>query len=115
MEVTSDIEPGLIIATVRGRFDAHTVGTYVATVVDLVSPDYPNVIVDLSGVEFMDSSALAALVTTLKRTMEQRGQIVLAGAADAARIILELTRLDQVFTQADSTDQARLRLAAPAR
>ena len=114
MEVKTNYEPGLIIASVEGRFDAHTIGGYVSQVVDVVNAQRPNVIVDLSGVEFMDSSALASLVTTLKRTMQHGGEIVLVGVADAARIILELTRLDQVFTQAASVDAARMLLTTPA-
>jgi anti-sigma B factor antagonist len=113
MEVITTEEPGLIIAMVRGRFDAHTVGAYLADVVDRIDPHRASVIVDLTAVEFMDSSALAALVTTLKRTMEHGGEIVLAGVADAARIILELTRLDQVFPQATTVETARMRLASP--
>jgi anti-sigma B factor antagonist len=111
MKVSTQHEPGVIIATVEGRFDAHTVDSYVAQVAEHVNGETPHVIADLSGVEFMDSSALAALVTTLKRTMQHDGEIVLAGASGPARIILELTRLDQVFLQAASVDAARAQLS----
>ncbi|MDH3306513.1 MAG: STAS domain-containing protein [Acidimicrobiia bacterium] len=111
MQITTNIKNDLIISHIEGRFDAHSVATYLTDVADAVTTSTPNVIVDLSGVEFMDSSALAALVTTLKRTMAVGGDLVLAGAGDAARIILELTRLDQVFSQADSLLSARVLLA----
>lgn len=113
--ITTDQHPGLIVARVEGRFDAHSVDEYTAHVVDAVDDVRPNVIVDLHQVEFMDSSALAALVTTLKRTMERGGDTLLARLSDAARIILELTRLDQVFVQAPSVEDARARLAVAPR
>ena len=111
MTITTHREPGAAIATLRGRFDAHSVAIYVERVTDEVDDDLCNVVVDLSGVEFMDSSALAALVTTLKRVMDHGGELVLVGVADAARIILELTRLDLVFTQAETLADARELLA----
>jgi anti-sigma B factor antagonist len=110
MHITTSLEEGLIIAQIEGRFDAHSVTPFLDQVANAVDGHRSNVIVDLAGVEFMDSSALAALVTTLKRTMAHGGEIVLAGAADPARIILELTRLDQVFAQAGSIELARLHL-----
>jgi len=112
MNIHVEQRPSLIEATIEGRFDAHGIGRFHDRVVDRVDTLYPNVIIDLSRVEFMDSSALSALVKTLKRTMEHRGSIVLAGVADAARIILELTRLDEVFPQAPTVDEARRLLIA---
>ncbi len=111
MTITTHRETDAAVATLRGRFDAHSVAAYVERVTNEVDDDMRNVVVDLSGVEFMDSSALAALVTTLKRAMEHGGELVLVGVADAARIILELTRLDLVFTQTDSLADARDLLA----
>jgi anti-sigma B factor antagonist len=102
----------LLVATIEGRFDAHGIDRFNPEVVDQVGATHPNVIVDLSQVDFMDSSALAGLVKTLKRTMEHGGSIVLAGVTDAARIILELTRLDEVFAQAPSVEDARRLLVA---
>jgi len=110
MYITTNVQNDLIISRIEGRFDAHSVATYIADVADAITPSTPNVIVELSGVEFMDSSALAALVTTLKRTMAVGGDLVLAGAGDATRIILEMTRLDQVFSQTDSLLGARVLL-----
>ena len=112
MEITINREPRLIRAAIAGRFDAHTVPQYITEVVDQVDKERPNVVLDLSGIEFMDSSALAALVKTLKRSMEHGGDVILVAVADAARIILELTRLDRVFTRAESTEAARTRVFA---
>ncbi|MDH3499760.1 MAG: STAS domain-containing protein [Acidimicrobiia bacterium] len=110
MEVTTQYGPGFIVTDLTGRFDAHTVGRYLTDVAEKVDGSHATVVVDLSGVEFMDSSALAALITTLKRAMEHGGDVILAGVSDAARIILELTRLDEVFTRAESREAALAQL-----
>ena len=107
MRVEASYEPGLVVAVVAGRFDVHGMDRYTEVVLDHVDAESPNVIVDLSGVEFMDSSALSGLVRTLKRTMSHNGVIVLAQISDAARIILELTRLEEVFAIAATVEDAR--------
>lgn len=55
-------------------------------------------VVDLSNVSFMDSAALAVLVSLMKRCRADGGDVTLiAPAADDARRILRLTRFDLVF------------------
>ncbi|MBB2977068.1 anti-sigma B factor antagonist [Microbacterium endophyticum] len=114
MDVTVSYEEGLIIAGIAGRFDVHSVEAFRGAVLERIDAARPNVVVDLSQVDFMDASALASLVNTLKVTMAHHGSIVLANVSESARIILELTRLDQVFDQIEATGEAQreLRLAA---
>lgn len=102
MELVTVYQTGVIRARISGRFDAHSVGRYLADVAEKVDVDHATVVIDLTGVDFMDSSALAALVTTLKRAIEHGGDVILAGVSSAAQIILELTRLDEVFTRTDN-------------
>ncbi|MET2010103.1 STAS domain-containing protein [Microbacterium chocolatum] len=112
MHLTVSREPDLIAVTVSGRFDAHRVDEFDRRVVGLVDADRPHVYLDLSEVEFMDSSALAALVRTLKATLAHAGSMTIVEVSDAVRIILELTRLDEVFRVAGASQAARGRVAA---
>lgn len=107
MHVIANVEPGLVLAAIEGRFDVHGMEQFESAVLQRVSVDHPSVIIDLSGVEFMDSSALSGLVRTLKRTMFHGGSIVLVDISAAARIILELTRLDEVLPHVESVEAAR--------
>ncbi|MGT2425490.1 STAS domain-containing protein [Amnibacterium kyonggiense] len=86
-----------VLAAVVGRFDAHGVAHFTEQVTDRIGPETPNLSLDLSEVEFMDSSALAALVRALQRTMRHDGVLALMAVSPAAKVILELTRLDQIF------------------
>lgn len=110
MKITTSFENRVLAAGIHGRFDAHTVESYIHSVADRVGVDYPEVVLDMSGVEFMDSSALAALVTTLKRCLEAGGSIALVAASPAVRLILELTRLDEVFRLVDRNEFGSLAL-----
>lgn len=97
LKITRTFESHRLFVRVQGRFDAHTVSDFLSSVADEVRPDLPNVSVELRAVEFMDSSALAEMVTTLKRCLKHGGELILAGASDAVPMVMQLTRLDQVF------------------
>jgi anti-sigma B factor antagonist len=107
MHIKTRFEDGVLTARVEGRLDAHTVDRYIEAVVDGVSADHHHVALDMEAVEFMDSSALAALVTTLRRCLAHGGSVVLVAASAPVQLLLELTRLDEVFPQVDSLLAAR--------
>ncbi len=107
MNINTTVTGKVITARIEGRLDAHTVSEYVRDVADVVSATHPYVALDMEAVEFMDSSALAALVKTLKRCMEHRGSVVLIAVSEPVRIILELTRLEEVFPRVGSLEDAR--------
>src|ERR671929_137943 len=56
-----------------------------------------HVVVNLAGVKFVDSTALAALVRSMKRCRQQGGDLHLCGLQQPVRIIFELTRLDRAI------------------
>lgn len=56
------------------------------------------VLVDLEDVSFMDSSGLSALVSGLRVAREQNKDIALINLPKQARVIFQLTMMDQIFT-----------------
>jgi anti-sigma B factor antagonist len=65
-----------------------------------------NVIVDLSGVTYIDSSGVASLVEALQAAKNKGSRFSLAAVSEPTRRVLELARLDKVFTLHDSLDEA---------
>lgn len=114
MQVEVTTEPGVVIASISGRFDAHSIEMFDARVVAAIDADHAVAIIELAKVEFMDSSALAGLVRALKQTIAHSGTVTLVAVSDAARIILELTRLDAVFSTAETIADARARATTAA-
>ncbi|MCU1381081.1 MAG: anti-sigma-factor antagonist [Acidimicrobiales bacterium] len=53
--------------------------------------------VDLTKVEFLDSTALGVLVGALRRARTSGGEIVLAGARPNVAKVFQITGLDKVF------------------
>jgi anti-sigma B factor antagonist len=56
-----------------------------------------NVLVDMSGVTYIDSSGVASLVEAFQRAKTQGSSFVLVEVSPAALRVLELARLDRVF------------------
>ena len=63
--------------------------------------DARNLVVDLSGVTFIDSTGLGVLVAALKRTRESGGQLTLRSPTRATRKVLDITGLSQLVAIED--------------
>lgn len=66
-------------------------------------PDLPEVVVDLSGTEYLDSAGIAMLFRLAERLSYNRQELQLVVPADAPiRAVLRLTKLDQVVPVKDT-------------
>ena len=60
--------------------------------------DKRGILVDMSGVSYIDSSGIASLVEAYQSARRARTMFALVAVSDAAMRVLELARLDQVFS-----------------
>lgn len=65
-----------------------------------------NLLVDLSQVEYIDSSGVASLVEGFQLARQQKQIFALVGVSRAAMQVLQLARLDKVFPIFDNIDAA---------
>jgi anti-sigma B factor antagonist len=96
MDIVERTTDGIHILALSGRFDAYQVPALVKWLDE--HPSAKQVIVNLSGVGFIDSSGLATLVKGLKLCRQNNGDLYLSNLQQAVLIIFELTRLDKAFT-----------------
>jgi anti-sigma B factor antagonist len=59
--------------------------------------DHADLVVDLSGVAYIDSSGIASLVEAFQTARRQGTRFSLAAVSPAALRVLQLARLDEVF------------------
>jgi len=88
------------------RFDAHQEMHVRNWTADRRQDGIYNLVIDLSAVNFVDSVALALLVQEGQACRQKAGDLVLCNLAPAARIIFELTGLDQEFRIWPTLDEA---------
>jgi len=99
------------IISLTGRLDA-AVAPEVREEINRVVDDGPgNLLLDLSGVTFVDSSGLSVLVLALKSANAKGGKAALFKVNPTVRSLLELTRLHRVFEIFDDEEQACASLA----
>jgi anti-sigma B factor antagonist len=97
MEFESRIQGDTMIILVdRARLDANVAVLFKERFRALTADHDGPVMLDMSRVDFLDSSGLGALVAAMK-TLEDGRRLALAGCGDAIRRVLSLTRMDRVF------------------
>jgi len=64
------------------------------------------IILDFSGLEYMNSSGIGLLVTLLVRAQRNHQSILACGLTDHYRQIFELTRLDEVISIHETEESA---------
>ncbi len=65
-----------------------------------------NVILDLSAVEFIDSSGMGLLIAMLKRITPRGGDLKIAGLRKTVRMVFEITRTYKIFEIFDTVEEA---------
>src|SRR5512140_3035881 len=76
------------------------------TVSRLLEEGKVHLLIDCTGLRFVDSTGLGALVRALTTSQHEGGQAKLLGVGPHMRKLLEMTKLDSVFEMFDSREQA---------
>lgn len=106
MDMIKSSSGSIAILQLKGRFDAHEVLPVTAWLQAQTESGHAQLIVNLEGVNFIDSTALSILVRGLKHCRESGGDLRLCCLQQPVRVIFELTRLDKAFSIHASQDQA---------
>ncbi len=107
MDVT--VEPrsdGVAVVRLVGRLDLASSEAVKHQLVQAVGEGHRQLVVDLDGVDFLDSSGLGALIGGLKVARVARGNLRIARPNDQVRLVLELTTLDRVLQPYATVEEA---------
>src|SRR2546423_979949 len=88
---------GVAVIALSGEVDVYTSPRVKQEIVDLLNGGTTKLLVDLTGVEYLDSTGLGVLIGGLKRAREREGDLKLI--CDNPRIlrIFEITGLTKIF------------------
>jgi anti-sigma B factor antagonist len=90
----------LTILMIHGELDELTAPELRSTIDAIVDSRCKQVIVDLSGVDLIDSSGVAVLVSLFKRSRAHGGRMEVVGVRDQPLAVFKLLRMDRVFVRA---------------
>jgi len=106
IEVRREQRDGGLVLTPVGDVDLSRAASLRAHLVSAIEERPPRVVVDMSGVEYMDSSGVATLIEAMQTARDAEVGFVLCSLKDQVMATLQITRLDIVFTIVDSPDEA---------
>jgi anti-sigma B factor antagonist len=86
--------------TAAGEIDLYTAPRLHSELAAVIANSAPEtrIVVDMSGVEFCDSTGMNVLLSCLRQARERGGELELAAPRPAVKKILQVTGLDAVFT-----------------
>jgi anti-sigma B factor antagonist len=87
---------GHVVVALRGELDIAD-AVSVAAALAAVAARERDIVIDLAGLEFIDSSGVAALVRGRRQARDAGGELLLAAPQQQVLRILTLTRLIDVF------------------
>jgi anti-sigma B factor antagonist len=100
-------DSGAFVVSPAGELDAYTSPDLRAELHQLIDTGGARrLVVDLTAVTFLDSSALGVLVGALRRLRERQGELHIVQPRPTVRRIFEITALDGIFELHATREQA---------
>lgn len=106
LEITTSETDNVVLVEAAGRIDsmnAHELGEALSNVID---KDQVQIVLDLSGVDYMSSAGLREIVAALKRVKRVAGDVRIARPSDRVLEILEMAGLDTILRIYPTQDEA---------
>jgi anti-sigma B factor antagonist len=94
---TEQLAPDMYLIAPRGQADLHTAPALRERLSEAIESGAKVVVVDLSGVTFVDSMTLGVLLGAVKRLRQRGGELRIIVDDPHVRRVFEITLLDRVF------------------
>jgi anti-sigma B factor antagonist len=106
MELSEKVAGTAVVLAPQGKLNLVSAPQVKARLDDLVRGGRARVVIDLSAVDFIDSSGLGALIGGLKTARQAGGDVRIAAAGEQVRAVLRLTNLDRILAPYESVEAA---------
>ncbi|MBF4606804.1 STAS domain-containing protein [Curtobacterium sp. VKM Ac-1393] len=104
--VVHEAQPDTAVLECSGRLNMVSAPAFREAVAQVVADGRARVVVELSGVEFMDSSGLGALVGSLKTARQAGGDLRIAAPSEQVQMVLQLSNIDKILRTYPDGDSA---------
>ncbi|MFN4244309.1 MAG: STAS domain-containing protein [Tepidisphaerales bacterium] len=96
-----------LVVAVKGDVDLNNSPELRAALLNLTKDAFPRrLVLDLASTSYMDSSAIAVLVEMLQKAKKAGAKVCLVRVQPRVRGLLEIARLDTLFTLAGTEEEA---------
>src|SRR5437588_12063861 len=97
MRLRELVEDGIEIFALQGEIDLHYAPVLRSLLQSKIKMRCPSLILDLSRVEYIDSTGLATIIEYFRDAAEYGGVLCLTGLKPAVQSIFEMVRLDKTI------------------
>ncbi len=104
LDISSHQEGDFLVIDVRGEVDLYSAASLKEALYKAIDGGIRRLVVNMDGLEFMDSSGLGILVGALKRLSGEEGELRLVCNRDNILKIFRITGLDKVFPIHESVE-----------
>jgi anti-sigma B factor antagonist len=111
MELVSQVSNAVVVA-IKGEFDAVSVTDVRPMLEDLVATSTAHLVIDMSGVTFLDSSGIGCIVFMFKRLHAAKRTLVLAGLKEQPQRLIAMLRIDRAVSTSETVETALAALGA---
>jgi anti-sigma B factor antagonist len=102
---------GAHVIAARGEIDLFTAPELRRRLFELIDGGSVQLVLDLSGTTFIDSTALGVLIGATKRLRPRDGRLVIVNVEPSIQRTLRITGLDRIFTLVPTREEAVRALA----
>jgi anti-sigma B factor antagonist len=95
----------LVVKPVEQALDAYAASGFREKLAGFIQGGHRQIVLDLGAVQFLDSTGLGAIVSTLKR-LDGDGVMVICNAGEMVMDVFRLTRMDRVFPIVRTLEEA---------
>jgi anti-sigma B factor antagonist len=108
MELRTEVSEiaGWTVVSIFGELDVATAPALREKLIALVGDGSTHVVLDLEGVDFLDSTGLGTIISALKRVRTHGGDMRLVCTQARIRRLFEITGLDKAVPLLSSLDAA---------
>lgn len=100
--VSYSINDGTAVFILRGKFDFSQYSVFKDEQVRVLEkPEVRHVVLDFSGLDYLDSAALGILLVLKDRASERKQTVAIRNASGVVREILDVAHFDRMFVIED--------------
>ena len=100
------IGDGIAVLTLEGKLNMVSASHLREEVHSAVAAGNTRIAIDLTAVDFIDSSGLGALINGLKTTRQAGGDLRITNPSEQVKLVLELTNINRVLRDYSNAETA---------
>ncbi len=97
LELSERDEQGWSVVTVKGRLDSATVKRFSEQCAPWIEGGPPNVVLDLSALEYVSSAGLSSILSAAKKLQARSGRFAIAGLRGLVKEVFAISGFETVL------------------